>query len=194
MDQSGSRQVKRGVRRPRVRMHPGRGQPVFFSSNSNEWYTPARYMDAVRRLMGEIDLDPASCIEANRVVRAKHFYTIRDDGRRFPWPGRIFLNPPYGFWRGKSSQGLWSRQLIEQYEAGITKEAVLLLTAATERQWFQALWRYLICFTDHRIAFNRPGGEAMRSLHGSVFVYFGNQPQRFADLFRSFGTLARRVS
>ena len=44
------------------------------SSETNEWYTPKKYVDVARQILGEIDLDPASCIVANRVIKAKQFW------------------------------------------------------------------------------------------------------------------------
>lgn len=160
------------------------------TSESNEYYTPPRYIDVVRTLMGKIDVDPASNIEANNVVQAATFYSLPDDGLQYDWRGRVFLNPPYGYHESSdSNQERWTRQLIEQYQSGITTEAVLLVNAVTDRSWFQPLWHYPICFTDHRIRFYRPGGEPGTPVIGSVFVYFGAQKERFAELFKVFGAV-----
>ncbi len=61
----------------------------------DEWYTPPEIIELVRTVLGEIDLDPASCIEAQRTVMAKRFYTKHNDGLCQKWLGRVFLNPPY---------------------------------------------------------------------------------------------------
>ena len=65
-------------------------------SKDMEWWTPAVYIDAVREVMGSIDLDPASCAKANAVVGATVFYSEREHGELHEWTGRVFLNPPYG--------------------------------------------------------------------------------------------------
>ena len=50
-----------------------------------EWYTPLRIIEPARRVLGEIDLDPASCEAANRVVKATRIFTESDDGLTQKW-------------------------------------------------------------------------------------------------------------
>ena len=49
------------------------------NSGNNEWYTPQKYIEAARRVLGCIDLDPASCPYANQTVKAEHFFSIDND-------------------------------------------------------------------------------------------------------------------
>jgi phage N-6-adenine-methyltransferase len=162
------------------------------TSKSNEWYTPQRYVDAARELMGGIDLDPASNSTANETVKAANFYDSTSNGLDKDWTGRVWLNPPYGRDEAGSNQDIWSRRLIEQYNASITTEAVLLVNAAVDTKWFQRLFDYPICFPDHRINFYSPENSVSGSTHGSAFVYFGSQVEKFVEMFSEFGTVVRR--
>jgi ParB family chromosome partitioning protein len=140
------------------------------SSKSVEWYTPSRYIEAARWVMGGIELDPASCANANKIVRAQKYFNQQINGLVQPWHGRVWLNMPYGN--------------IEQ--------AIVLVNAVPDRQWFQGLWNYPICFTDHRIRFlDRYGDEQKSPTHGNAFVYFCNradfQLRRFREGFTQFG-------
>ncbi len=165
------------------------------SSKNNEWYTPLDYIEAARELMGTIDLDPASCSEANETVHATRFYTKEEDGLAQDWTcTTMWLNPPYG--RDPSlgsNQDIWSRRLVAEYEQGNVQEAVLLVNAAVDTKWFQSLWKFLVCFPDRRINFTTPEPSANGSTHGSALVYIGNHPQRFVEVFRRFGVVVRRV-
>jgi hypothetical protein len=75
------------------------------SSESNEHYTPPEIVEAARKLLGGIDLDPFSCALANTVVKATEYFHV--GGFERPWrtttgPGgpsraaRVFVNPPGG--------------------------------------------------------------------------------------------------
>jgi ParB family chromosome partitioning protein len=161
---------------------------ALLSSESNDWYTPSAIIEAAREVMGTIDLDPASCAMANETVRAARYYTKQENGLMHPWPGKIFLNPPYGTIRGKSNQAIWSSRLISQYEQGITEEAILLVNAATSEKWFQPLYDYLICFPVGRLKFATPErSDATSPTHASALVYFGVAKKQFVEVFNQFG-------
>jgi len=166
---------------------------------SVEWYTPARYVEAARSVMGGIDLDPASSELANTVVKATRYYDVRANGLEKAWSGRVWLNPPYG--RGDknvSYQEIWSCRLIAQYEAGITREAILLVNSAHDTRWFQRLWTYPVCLVSHRISFYSPTGTSLRAVsgasHGSAFAYFGPHVARFYEVFSTFGRVVPPVA
>ncbi len=66
------------------------------SQESFEWHTPKRYINAARKVLDEIELDPASSEQANRVIQAKTFYDQAHDGLAKSWKARtVWLNPPY---------------------------------------------------------------------------------------------------
>lgn len=160
------------------------------ASDENEWYTPARYLDAAREVLGAIDLDPASSAEANKRVKAGTIWTADDDGLEQPWRGRIWLNPPYGGLAEKFTQ-----RLVAEYAAQSIDAAILLVNAhCTDTKWFQPLWDQPLCFTDHRIDFEAPARREKKttSTHGSVFAYFGQNPAKFAEHFTPFGAIVGR--
>ena len=66
------------------------------SSESAEHYTPLDIVHRAKASLGGIDLDPASCDEANGWILAKRIFTRKEDGFTQPWWGRVFLNPPGG--------------------------------------------------------------------------------------------------
>lgn len=162
--------------------------PVF---ETNEWYTPPEYIDAARQVLGQIDTDPASSELANQTVKAATYYTKDDDGLQKEWPGHVWLNPPYG----RDLPGQFVARLVQQYKAGITKQAIVLvnLNSATTK-WFAPLWDYPMCIPHGRINFDTPDERENGSTHGSVLVYFGDNEQQFAESFRQFGPVVKRIA
>ena len=167
---------------------------VMLQSESNEWYTSSTIAELARLVLGGIDLDPASCPEANETIGATKIYTIEDNGLRWQWHGRVFLNPPYGKTAGYSTQGIWLRYLIYQYQKGNVSAAVCVTRVAVGYDWFSNLWRlHPICITDKCVKFKRPAGapkpkNAGKSKTASALWYFGRDVERFE---REFGRLGR---
>ncbi len=172
--------------------HPGLGRPKQQKPSptlKRDRFTPTRYINAAQHVLGDINLDPASCPAANQIVQAVRFFTKADDGLSQKWHARsIWLNPPDGRIDGKSAQALFSQKLLAEYHAGHVETAILLVNAATDRQWFAPLWERPICFTDHRIRFVSPiPDQAKQRAHATAFVYFGPNVRYFSDVFRMFG-------
>lgn len=99
--------------------------PEQFSGDC-EYYTPPDLAEAVRSVLGRIDLDPASCPAANEGVRAGRYFTAADDGLSQTWEGRVYCNPPGGSHGNESRQRLFWAKLVGEYEAGRVESAVFL--------------------------------------------------------------------
>lgn len=163
---------------------------VVNNSGNNEWYTPSKYIDLAREVMGSIDTDPASCEVANETVKATTFYSINDDGLSKTWTGKVWMNPPY-------ASGLVEKfidKLIE--ERPNYSEAIVLVNNCTETSWFSSVTSIAsaVCFPKGRIRYNTPEGVNKGTpLQGQAIVYVGNFPELFMNKFREIGWVARIV-
>ncbi len=170
------------------------------SGQTSEWYTRPKYIEAARLVMGQIDLDPASCSAANEIVKATHYYTREQNGLLLPWHGRVWLNPPYG--RSAKMQGLhqsaigaFIRRLLTCYAAGDVTEAIALVTTEVNAKWFYPLWQFTICIPDHRVNFIVPVQQRNKysQMFGTCFVYLGPHEERFAEVFSQFGRIVKAI-
>ena len=160
--------------------------------SSVEWYTPLRYIEAARQVMGGIDLDPASCTAAQEVVKATTFYTAEDDGLAQPWSGRVFLNPPYRI----PCLGKFVGKLCDAVEAGKVTQAILLTNDSTDTNWWHraAVVASSICIHRGRISFWTAAGKWNSSPHGQTFFYFGSNPAAFDEVFSQFGLIMKTAA
>ena len=162
---------------------------VHVSDDSYEWYTPKEYIEAVRDVLGWISLDPASCEEANEIVKAETFFTKKDDGLSQDWFGRVFLNPPYNMPLVEQ----FTARAIREYENGDMEEAIVLVNNATDTGWFQTLLdSYPACFTRGRVKFWTSEGPNLGARQGQVFFYLGHNPAKFTEVFNQFGIVVRK--
>jgi phage N-6-adenine-methyltransferase len=154
-------------------------------TGENEWYTPAQYLDAARKVMGNIDLDPATSEIAQHVVQAGDYYTEADNGLTQDWFGRVWLNPPYS----KELIGPFIQKLLDEVGSGRVDEAIVLTHNYTDTAWFHNAesGAARICFTRGRIAFESPEGEKCAPTQGQAFFYYGQNPERFEQVFVEFG-------
>jgi ParB family chromosome partitioning protein len=140
--------------------------------------------------MGVIDVDPASNVVAQETVKAATFYTREQNGMAHPWPGRVWLNPPYS----QPDIRLFIDKLVDEYESGRRTEAILLTNNSSDTEWFPraVLDASAVCFTRGRIKFVSPASASQSPTQGHPFFYFGDNAARFADVFAGVGcTLAR---
>jgi hypothetical protein len=162
------------------------GPHVARNSGGTEWYTPDEYLDAARRVMGGIDVDPATSIVAQARVQAQQFFTVEDDGLAHDWHGRVWLNPPYA----TDLIGKFVGKLVGEYEIGRVQEAIALTNNATDTNWFQvaAPLATAICLLRGRVKFLDPTGNPNSSpLQGQCFLYFGPNVDRFYEAFSPLG-------
>lgn len=156
------------------------------STGEIEWYTPPEIIEAVRDVLGKIDLDPASTAAANKIVKAKKFYTTSDDGLRKPWGGCVWLNPPYSIVLIQQ----FVTKLIDEWNAGRVSDAIVITNNATETSWGQTLLTNCdaVCFLSGRVQFLSPEGIKNTPLQGQMICYFGLRVVEFAAVFSLMGT------
>lgn len=173
------------------------------SALTPEHYTPLAFIDAARIVMGGFDLDPATTASVNeRRIKAHAFFTKEDDGLSRAWRGRVWLNPPGGRVKNKSSAAIWWAKLAEEYFSGRVTEALflgfsieILATAQDARIWPGEM---PFCIPRRRIEFDQEkDGEfapGESPTHSNVIVYLPPVtlgPERLGGVRRFEGEFSR---
>lgn len=156
---------------------------VFTSSKSDEHGTPDFLAYSAREVLGgEIDLDPMSNSTAQKVIRARQFYTQEENGLTKPWIGKIWLNPAFSL----ADEAV--AKLLSAYEAGTCSEALLLLRAAPETKRHQSLFAYPFCELSKRVKFIAEGNKDQAPFSTLIF-YLGKNFSRFKEIFEPLGNI-----
>lgn len=161
--------------------------------SKDSYFTPDIYTEGVREVMGAIDLDPASCDEANNGdanndgVQAKNFYDIDDDGLSEEWFGRVFLNPPFKEW------DQWSLKAYKEWKSGrVTQMVVFIGANSCVNKNFERLKRIAdaVFIPDGRDYGNTWGPKSTSgSFQGHFLFYFGPKVKKFNDVFSKYGSV-----
>lgn len=161
---------------------------VHYSSETAEHYTPRHIVEMVNECLGEIDLDPCSNSHDAPNVPADLHYTAEDDGLTQEWRGRVYMNPPYG-----RQIGEWIDKLCAEYTAGNVTEAIALVPARVDTQWWVRLNEAhpFVCFVMGRLSFV---GNDNNAPFPSALVYLGSNFEKFYYTFVGLGDVYQRLN
>jgi len=154
------------------------------SSKNNDWYTPKKYIEASRLVMGSIDIDPATSELAQKTVKAKSYYTQETNGLNKSWGGNVWMNPPYSM---PEIQHFIDKLINED-----TSEWIVLTNNSSDTGWFHKLLSEcdMVCFTKGRINFvDQTGTQGMATRQGQTFFYKGKNHEEFIKQFKEFGAI-----
>jgi len=181
-------------------------------SGNVHYYTPALWTSLARQVMGSIELDPASAETANEVVGAERFFTESDNGLAQDWKAKtLWMNHPFS--KGEKacktpckkstcvkrghcitedlpSNIDWISKLSREYASGNVTEALNICFASTSEAWFKPLLSQPQCYIHGRVNYVGPDGRVVQGCtKGSVVTYWGNNVERFAEVFQPYGTI-----
>jgi hypothetical protein len=158
---------------------------------NEENYTPAKYVESAREVLGAIDLDPASCDEAQKTIKAKRYFTMVDDALQKQWRGRVFLNPPYT----ARVINRFVTRLCNEYGDGSITAAILLTNNGTDTSWWHEAAECCasFCLTKGRVQFYTVE-KVVQPTNGQCFFYFGKHPAKFQKAFSQYGFIATKWS
>jgi hypothetical protein len=172
---------------------------IQLSSRSEEWYTPSHIIDRVHQVLTEVDLDPASSLQANEYIKARRIITKEDNALNISWadqPVTIFMNPPGGKQGNKSMTALFWQKLMDLRDAGLLEHAIFmgfsLEHLAVTQSCSYSLCNFPIVIPRKRIRFVSPEGTFNSPTHSNVICYvpgLTNETQSFKDVFGDLGSI-----
>ncbi|MEM9194320.1 MAG: DNA N-6-adenine-methyltransferase [Myxococcota bacterium] len=157
--------------------------------DGDEYYTPEPLIEDARKVLGGIDVDPASCAFAQNVVRATHFYTKEDSGLDHLWMGRVFANPPFSH----PLIALFADKFLGEIEAGRTDAGLFLCNTTDAKFYHRLLRQFPACISEGRISFYTTAGTHSQNRQGQTIFYHGEDLTKFRLVFGKYGTVVRAL-
>ena len=170
---------------------------VKLSTDDN--YTPPRIVEAARRTLGVIDLDPASSLYAQSTVQAgqwcglDHPDELRRNGLAVTWYGRVWCNPPFSKDADNPDGFLlaFTEKLIAAYRRGDVQAACILTRCDSSAAYSQLLRRVASasCWPAQRLNFIRPTHLDRKGSPNftTIVWYLGKHTDRFYHAFKAIG-------
>jgi ParB family chromosome partitioning protein len=158
-------------------------------TGSVERFTPDYIVEAARRAMGSIDLDPASCEKANTIVKARSYIALPYDGLEVDWYGSVWVNWPYS----RKANPLWAKKIVKQSFAEEVEAICCITWLSGSSAWLQLLAGYAdaFCILNHRPRFI--DGNTMKPMKApmkdAIVWYFGQDQKRFEAEFVGHGAV-----
>lgn len=187
------------------------GQLINQTSGNTEYYTPLYLINAAYRVLGHIDLDPASSIKANEKIGAKNIFTKEDNGLSKKWYGKVWMNHPFGKSEKKCKKNCvkeicqkrgyhtdkdlpgnkeWVDKLVNSYLDEDVTEALCITYYGSSESWFTPLLSFPRCILIPRTNYLLPNGNVYKGVQkGSVITYFGDNIKLFNDVFEVYGSI-----
>jgi hypothetical protein len=158
------------------------------SSRTDQWGTPPYIVEAVRKVLGTIDLDPASSAKWNQTVGATRFLTEGLESWESTEPQNVYLNPPGGKQGNKSLAGLFWQRLMVERDVGLVRHAVFMAFSAEALQNTQGkgcapIMAFPFCVPSKRLHFVSDSGKKDAPSHSNVIVYVPGTVD-YTELFR----------
>ena len=165
------------------------------NSQSVDWCTPQKYVDAVTGVFGgKIALDP--CSNQWSVVAAETEYSLPEhDGLRESWNfPTIYVNPPYGADKERGTTiKHWLYKCAHAHEHYGSEVFALIPVATNTSHWKEYVWgrATAVCFLyDTRLRFLVEGKDEGKGAPMScAMIYWNKNIAKFRDVFNEFGAV-----
>ncbi len=165
------------------------------NSQSVNWCTPPKYVDAVRKVFGgKIFLDP--CSNEWSIVHAETEYRLPEkDGLKESWNyPTIYVNPPYGSDKeNKTTIKHWLYKCAHAHKNYGSAVLALVPVATNTSHWKEYVWgrATVVCFLyDTRLRFLVEGkDEGTGAPMSCAMIYWNKDIDTFRDVFIEYGAV-----